>query len=561
MGARIGVVGLGRIGSYHARNLLTLNGVDSLVVTDVDARRTADVATELDVQSATDPAALLASGIDGVLIAASSSSHADLIEAAVRRDIPTFCEKPVADSIESSVRVLATAEQTSVPVQIGFQRRFDPSFVAAYDAVRSGELGWIHTLRSTTLDPAPPPISYIEHSGGIFRDCSIHDFDIVRWISGREVTTVLPPARIRVIAGSPMPVTSTPPQRFSLSKAEPSRSCRIPATTAAATTADSRYSARRTPSLPGWTTACHSARSTSEHRSPRRSRTRSSWTASRPPTARNSKHSSALSPGVGNHRARPQMRSSRPGSPKLQRALCARVGPSRSPKSKICSFTTRMRHTHEHSSHRRRTDLLGVCEVPDWGYQLDPAQVLREMREVGLAATEIGPEGFLPTAPAEMAKVLADHDLSAVGGFAPVLLHDRDHDPVPGISPILDGFVASGAEVLVLAAATGSDGYDSRPELDEQSWKTLLHNLDRLTDAAAERGIRAVVHPHVGTMIEQRDEVLRVLDGSAIPCAWIRPPVDRRHRSGRPGASSSRAHHPRASQGRRRCPRITRSQR
>lgn len=93
------------------------------------------------------------------------------------------------------------------------------------------------------------------------------------------------------------------------------------------------------------------------------------------------------------------------------------------------------------------------------------------MREVGLAATEIGPEGFLPTAPAEMAKVLADHDLSAVGGFAPVLLHDDDHDPVPGISPILDGFVASGAEVLVLAAATGSDGYDSRPELDEQSWK------------------------------------------------------------------------------------------
>lgn len=159
----------------------------------------------------------------------------------------------------------------------------------------------------------------------------------------------------------------------------------------------------------------------------------------------------------------------------------------------------------------------GVCEVPGWGYQLDPAQVLREMREVCLAATEIGPEGFLPTAPAEMAKVLADHDLSAVGGFATVLLHDDDHDPVPGISPILDGFVASGAEVLVLAAATGSDGYDSRPELDEQSWKTLLHNLDRLTDAAAERGIRAVVHPHVGTMIEQRDEVLRVLDGSAIP--------------------------------------------
>ncbi|WP_072687258.1 TIM barrel protein [Rhodococcus marinonascens] len=159
----------------------------------------------------------------------------------------------------------------------------------------------------------------------------------------------------------------------------------------------------------------------------------------------------------------------------------------------------------------------GVCEVPGWGYQLDPAQVLREMREVGLVATEIGPEGFLPASPAELARVLADHDLSAVGGFAPVLLHDGAHDPVPGISPILDGFVAAGAEVLVLAAVTGSVGYDSRPELGEQEWKTLLHNLDRLADAAAERGIRAVIHPHVGTMIEQRDEVLRVLDGSGIP--------------------------------------------
>ncbi|AOW92162.1 inosose dehydratase [Rhodococcus sp. WMMA185] len=159
----------------------------------------------------------------------------------------------------------------------------------------------------------------------------------------------------------------------------------------------------------------------------------------------------------------------------------------------------------------------GVCEVPGWGYQLDPSQVLREMRDVGLTATEIGPEGFLPTAPTELAKVLAGHHLRAVGGFAPVLLHDNDHDPVPDVSPVLDGFVAAGAEVLVLAAATGSAGYDSRPEIGEQEWKTLLHNLDRLADTAAERGIRAVIHPHVGTMIEERDEILRVLDGSSIP--------------------------------------------
>ncbi|MEV0945949.1 Gfo/Idh/MocA family oxidoreductase [Rhodococcus sp. NPDC049939] len=190
MGARIGVIGLGRIGSYHARNLIGMDGVDDLIVSDVDPDRTSYVATEFGVAAAPNPDALLESGVDAVLIAASSSSHAELIEAAVRRGIPTFCEKPVADSIGSSLRVLRAVEQAAVPVQIGFQRRFDPSFVSAYDAVRTGRLGWLHTLRSTTLDPSPPPVSYIAQSGGILRDCSIHDFDIVRWISGREVIAV-----------------------------------------------------------------------------------------------------------------------------------------------------------------------------------------------------------------------------------------------------------------------------------------------------------------------------------------------------------------------------------
>ncbi|AOW92163.1 dehydrogenase [Rhodococcus sp. WMMA185] len=190
MGARMGVIGLGRIGSYHARNLIGMDGVDALVVTDADANRIGDVTTELAVAAAPDQDALFESGVDAVLIAASSGSHAELIEAAVKRGIPTFCEKPVAESIESSLRVLRAVEQTTVPVQIGFQRRFDPAFVAAYDAVRAGDVGWLHTLRSTTLDPAPPPVSYIAQSGGIFRDCAIHDFDIVRWVSGREVVSV-----------------------------------------------------------------------------------------------------------------------------------------------------------------------------------------------------------------------------------------------------------------------------------------------------------------------------------------------------------------------------------
>ncbi|GGG13364.1 inosose dehydratase [Rhodococcoides trifolii] len=159
----------------------------------------------------------------------------------------------------------------------------------------------------------------------------------------------------------------------------------------------------------------------------------------------------------------------------------------------------------------------GVCEVPGWGYQISPERVLAEMRDAGLTATEVGPEGFLPTEPSELAATLDRFSLTCVGGFVPVLLHDADHDPVPEVQPLLDAFVASRAEVLVLAAVTGVDGYDSRPVLDDSQWETLLRNLDRLHRAAADRGIRAVLHPHVGTMIEQRDEVFRVLDGSVIP--------------------------------------------
>ena len=158
----------------------------------------------------------------------------------------------------------------------------------------------------------------------------------------------------------------------------------------------------------------------------------------------------------------------------------------------------------------------GVCEVPGWGFQLGPDRVLREMCEVGLLATEIGPEGFLPSEPAAMARVLADHRLQAVGGFTPLLLHVACQDPVPEVDRILNGYLASGARVLVLSAVTGSTGYDSRPQLDEAGWKRLLSNLDRVATLAAERGVRAVLHPHVGTMIETGDEVQHVLYGSAI---------------------------------------------
>jgi inosose dehydratase len=158
----------------------------------------------------------------------------------------------------------------------------------------------------------------------------------------------------------------------------------------------------------------------------------------------------------------------------------------------------------------------GVCEVPGWGHQLGPALVLAQMREVGLAATEFGPEGFLPDAPRGKADTLAAAGLRAVGQFVPVVLHDAGHDPLPQVEAAMVGLVAADASTVVLAAATGAEGYDARPVLDDGQWATLLHNLDRISDAAAFHGLRATLHPHVGTMVETGGEAERVLGGSHI---------------------------------------------
>lgn len=158
----------------------------------------------------------------------------------------------------------------------------------------------------------------------------------------------------------------------------------------------------------------------------------------------------------------------------------------------------------------------GVCEVPDWGYQLMPDTVLNQMAELGVAATEFGPEGFLPDPPAEKSHVLASHSLAAVGQFVPVVLHRPDVDPLPSVEHALQGLVAARAGTIIIAAATGAHGYDDRPVLDEAGWCTLLANLDRIDRMASAQGITAALHPHVGTMIESGDETERALQGSTI---------------------------------------------
>jgi myo-inositol 2-dehydrogenase/D-chiro-inositol 1-dehydrogenase len=129
--------------------------------------------------------------LDGLVVAAATDAHADLVTRAAAKGTPIFCEKPIAVDVPGTRKVLAEVRRSGVAVQVGFQRRFDAEHLTARAAVVSGRLGWVHTLRSCTLDPAPPPREYIPHSGGLFRDCVIHDVDAIRFVTGQEVATVL----------------------------------------------------------------------------------------------------------------------------------------------------------------------------------------------------------------------------------------------------------------------------------------------------------------------------------------------------------------------------------
>jgi myo-inositol 2-dehydrogenase/D-chiro-inositol 1-dehydrogenase len=187
---RIGLVGIGRIGVFHAATLKGLDSVEQVVLADADSARAQAAAKELDCEAAVDVEALFRAGLDGVAICSQTSSHAALIGRAQDAGLTTLCEKPLASDLASTLLIAERVVNGAVPVQIGFQRRFDPGYRAARVAATIGSLGWIHTIRATTNDAAPPHASYIPTSSGFFRDCSIHDFDAVRFGTGREVVSV-----------------------------------------------------------------------------------------------------------------------------------------------------------------------------------------------------------------------------------------------------------------------------------------------------------------------------------------------------------------------------------
>ncbi|MFD8806261.1 Gfo/Idh/MocA family protein [Streptomyces sp. NPDC059597] len=187
---RIGVIGTGRIGTIHANTLSRHREVGSLILTDSNPLRAQELAHRLGETAAPGVDEVFQWGVDAVVITTATSAHAELIGRAARSGLPVFCEKPIALDLPGTLHALAEVEAAGTVLQMGFQRRFDAGYAGAREAVRSGRLGRLHTVRALTSDQSPPPPEWLPLSGGLFRDTLIHDFDVLRWVTGREVTDV-----------------------------------------------------------------------------------------------------------------------------------------------------------------------------------------------------------------------------------------------------------------------------------------------------------------------------------------------------------------------------------
>ncbi|MFI8090653.1 Gfo/Idh/MocA family oxidoreductase [Streptomyces sp. NPDC086080] len=187
---RIGVIGTGRIGTIHAHTLSRHRDVGSLILTDVDPARAQALAHRLGETAAPGVDEIYTWGVDAVVITAATSAHAELIGRAARAGLPVFCEKPIALDLAGTLQAVTEVETAGTVLQMGFQRRFDAGYRGAREAVRSGSLGRLHTVRAMSSDAEPPPAGYLPQSGGLYRDTMIHDFDILRWVTGREIVDV-----------------------------------------------------------------------------------------------------------------------------------------------------------------------------------------------------------------------------------------------------------------------------------------------------------------------------------------------------------------------------------
>jgi len=187
---KVGLLGAGRIGQLHANTIAGHKDSQLVAVSDIHQPSAEAVAQQFQAAAVSSEEIIADPQIDAVLIATSTDTHSDLIEAATAAGKAVLCEKPVDLSLARARRCQEQAAQSGQPVMIGFNRRFDPNFAALKSALQAGEIGKPELLSVTSFDPAPPPVSYIKVSGGLFRDMMIHDFDMANFIMGEAPATI-----------------------------------------------------------------------------------------------------------------------------------------------------------------------------------------------------------------------------------------------------------------------------------------------------------------------------------------------------------------------------------
>ena len=187
---KVGLLGAGRIGQVHAAVVAAHEGSKLAAISDVYAPAAEELAAKYHAQVKSSDEIIADDAINAVLIATSTDTHSDLIEAATQAGKAVMCEKPVDLSLERARACLKVVSATGRPVMIGFNRRFDPSFAAIRDSLAAGQIGKAELLSVTSFDPAPPPVEYIKVSGGMFRDMMIHDFDMTNFIMGETPVSI-----------------------------------------------------------------------------------------------------------------------------------------------------------------------------------------------------------------------------------------------------------------------------------------------------------------------------------------------------------------------------------
>ena len=187
---KVALFGAGRIGKVHAASIRMDPRSELVAVTDVMTDAAEALAKDYGIAARTADEILADEGIDAILIASSTNTHADLIDAGVRAGKAIFCEKPIDLSLERALKVREIAAGHDKPMMMGFNRRFDPNFAALKAALDAGDVGKGEMLAVTSFDPAPPPVEYIKVSGGLYRDMMIHDFDMCAFLFGMPETVM-----------------------------------------------------------------------------------------------------------------------------------------------------------------------------------------------------------------------------------------------------------------------------------------------------------------------------------------------------------------------------------